>query len=97
MGHIIEKFIEELGTKYTIREIAFTAGERADGAELEGMTVVPFGQGFVIFRADEGLMRLTLGVCHGGYPVLRWMMDNISYEPTRREHKAGQRKVHRED
>lgn len=45
----IEKFIEELGTKYHIKEIAFDRwGATQMVQDLEGMgfTVVPFGQGY---------------------------------------------------
>lgn len=45
-----------------------------------GFTVVPFGQGFKdMSPPTKELMKLTLEekLAHGGYPVLRWMMDNI--------------------
>jgi hypothetical protein len=45
----IEKFIEELGEKYNIREIAFDrwgAVQMVQNLEGLGFTVVPFGQGF---------------------------------------------------
>lgn len=45
----IEKFIETLGAKYNIKEIAFDRwGATQMVQDLEGMgfTVVPFGQGF---------------------------------------------------
>lgn len=79
----IEKFIEKLGEKYNIREIAFDRwGATQMVQELEGMgfTVVPFGQGFKdMSPPTKELMRLTLeqSIAHGGQPVLRWMMDNI--------------------
>jgi phage terminase large subunit-like protein len=79
----IEKFIEELGTKYNIREIAFYrwgAVQMVQNLEGMGFTVVPFGQGFRdLSGPTKELMRLTLGkqLAHGGHPVLRWMMDNI--------------------
>lgn len=79
----IEKFIEQLGEKYNIREIAFDRwGAGADGADLEGLgfTVVPFGQGFKdMSPPTKELMKLTLEerLAHSGHPVLRWMMDNI--------------------
>ena len=79
----IEKFIEELGTKYNIREIAFDrwgAVQMTQNLEGVGFTVVPFGQGFKdMSPATKELMKLTLEekIAHGGHPVLRWMMDNI--------------------
>ncbi len=45
----IEKFIEDLGEKYSIREIAFDcwgAVQMVQNLEGIGFTVVPFGQGF---------------------------------------------------
>jgi len=79
----IEKFIEELGTKYNIREIAFDrwgAVQMTQNLENLGFTVVPFGQGFKdMSPPTKELMKLTLEkkIVHGGHPVLRWMMDNI--------------------
>ena len=79
----IEAFIEELGTRYHIREIAFDrwgATQMVQNLEGLGFTVVPFGQGFKdMSPPTKELMRLTLDqkIAHGGNPVLRWMMDNI--------------------
>lgn len=79
----IENFIEELGTKYNIREIAFDrwgAVQMVQNLEGMGFTVVPFGQGFKdMSPPSKELMKLTLEgkLAHTGHPVLRWMMDNI--------------------
>lgn len=79
----IEKFIEELGTKYNIREIAFDrwgAVQMVQNLDGLGFTVVPFGQGFKdMSPPTKELMKLTLEEkhAHGGHPVLHWMMDNI--------------------
>lgn len=79
----IENFIEGLGTKYNIREIAFDrwgAVQMVQNLEGLGFTVVPFGQGFKdMSPPSKELMKLTLEgkLAHGGQPVLRWMMDNI--------------------
>lgn len=79
----IEKFIEELGKKYNIREIAFDrwgAVQMVQNLEGMGFTVVPFGQGFKdMSPPSKELMKLTLEqkIAHGGHPVLSWMMDNI--------------------
>ena len=79
----IEKFIENLGTRYNIREIAFDrwgAVQMVQNLEGMGFTVVPFGQGFKdMSPPTKELMKLTLEqkLAHGGHPVLRWMMDNI--------------------
>lgn len=80
----IEKFIEELGKHYNIREIAFDRwGATQMVQDLEGMgfTVVPFGQGFRdMSPPTKELMKLTLEkrIAHGGHPALRWMMDNVT-------------------
>lgn len=79
----IEAFIEKLGTKYNIREIAFDrwgAVQMTQNLENLGFSVVPFGQGFKdMSPPTKELMKLTLEkkFAHGGHPVLRWMMDNI--------------------
>jgi len=79
----IEAFIEQLGEKYNIREIAFDrwgAVQMVQNLEGMGFTVVPFGQGFKdMSPPTKELMKLALEekIAHGGHPVLRWMMDNI--------------------
>lgn len=79
----IEKFIEKLGKRFNIREIAFDrwgAVQMVQNLEGMGFTVVPFGQGFKdMSPPTKELMKLTLEqkIAHGGHPVLRWNMDNI--------------------
>ena len=79
----IESFIEDLGEKYNIREIAYDrwgAVQMSQNLEGMGFTVVPFGQGFKdMSPPTKELMKLVLEkrVVHGGHPVLRWMMDNV--------------------
>ncbi|HLR38550.1 MAG TPA: terminase TerL endonuclease subunit, partial [Chitinophagaceae bacterium] len=79
----IEHFIEELGVKYNIQEIAFDrwgAVQMVQNLEGMGFRVVPFGQGFKdMSPPTKELMKLTLEkkLAHAGHPVLRWMMDNI--------------------
>ena len=79
----IENFIEELGTKYNIKEIAFDrwgAVQMTQNLEGMGFTVVPFGQGFKdMSPPSKELMKLAFEkrLAHGGHPVLRWMLDNI--------------------
>ena len=79
----IEKFIESLGERYNIREIAFDrwgAVQMVQNLEGMGFTVVPMGQGFASMSPPtKELMKLTLEkkLAHGGHPVLRWNMDNI--------------------
>lgn len=79
----IEKFIEQLGKKFNIGEIAFDrwgAVQMVQNLESMGFTVVPFGQGFKdMSPPTKELMKLTLEqkIAHGEHPVLRWNMDNI--------------------
>ena len=79
----IEKFIDDLGKKYNIREIAFDrwgAVQMAQNLEGMGFTVAAFGQGYKdMSPPTKELMKLTLEqkIAHGGHPVLRWNMDNI--------------------
>ena len=79
----IEKFIEQLGERFNIREIAFDrwgAVQMVQNLEGMGFTVVPFGQGFKnMSPPTKELMKLVLEerIAHAGHPVLRWMMDNI--------------------
>ena len=79
----IENFIEELGTRYNIKEIAFDrwgAVQMVQNLEGMGFNVVAMGQGFASMSPPtKELMKLTLEqkIAHGGHPVLRWNMDNI--------------------
>ena len=79
----IESYIDSLGKKFHIKEIAFDRGgavQMVQNLEELGFTVVPFGQGFKdMSPPSKELMKLTLEqkLAHGGHPVLRWMMDNI--------------------
>ena len=82
----IEQFIERLGERFNIREIAFDrwgAVQMVQNLEGMGFTVVPFGQGFKDMSPPTKelmkLMKLVLEqkIAHGGHPVLRWNMDNI--------------------
>lgn len=79
----IETFIEDLGTKYHIKEIAFDrwgAVQMTQNLEGMGFTVVPFGQGYKdMSPPTKELMKLVLErkLAHGGNVPLRWMMDNV--------------------
>ncbi len=79
----IEKFIEKLGERFNIREIAFDrwgAVQMVQNLEGMGFTVVPFGQGFKDMEpSDKGTDETCSEkrIAHGGHPVLRWNMDNI--------------------
>lgn len=79
----IEAFIEELGKKYHILEIAYdrwNATQMVQNLEDEGFTMVPFGQGFKdMSPPSKELYKLLMegSIIHGGNPVLRWMAGNI--------------------
>ena len=79
----IEKFIEELGEKFNIREIAFdrwNATQMVQDLEDMGFTVVPFGQGYKdMSPPSKELYKLLMAgeINHGGNPVLRWMAQNV--------------------
>ena len=60
-----------------------------------GFTVVPFGQGYKdMSLPTKELYKLVLEkrIAHGGNPVLRWMMDNV----TVRQDPAGNIKMDKE-
>lgn len=79
----IEEKIYELADMYQIRELAFDPWNSqmlVNRLADEGMTVVPFRQGFASMSPPtKELMKMTLEgkLAHGGHPVLRWCMDNI--------------------
>lgn len=79
----IENFIDELGQRFYIKEIAFDrwgAVQMSQNLEGLGFTMVQFGQGYKdMSPPTKELMRLVLNqqIAHAGHPVLRWMMDNI--------------------
>lgn len=80
----IEHFIDELGKKYNIKEIAFDrwgAVQMTQNLNYLGFEVVAFGQGFKdMSPPTKELMNLVMSkrIAHDGHPVLRWMMDNIA-------------------
>ena len=79
----IEKFIDDLGKIYNIKEIAYDrwgAVEMTQALEGMGFTVVPFGQGFSSMSPPTKRFYelLTVGkMVHGAHPVLRWMAGNV--------------------
>ena len=79
----IEKFIENLGTMYNIKEIAYDrwgAVQMVQNLEGMGFTIVPFGQGYKdMSPPTKELMKLVLEkkIAHGGNEILEWMMDNV--------------------
>lgn len=79
----IERFIEDLGKKYHIKEIAYdrwNATQMVQNLEDEGFTMVPFGQGFKdMSPPSKELYKLLMegNIVHGGNPVLKWMAQNV--------------------
>ena len=79
----IEKFIEELGKKYHILEIAFDrwgAVQMSQNLTGAGFTLVEFGQGYKdMSPASKEFFKLMMEgkIIHGGNPVMRWMAGNV--------------------
>lgn len=79
----IEKFIMDLSEKYHILEIAvdrWNATHVIQNLEDNGLTMVPFGQGFAFMSAPtKEFYRLLMEgkIIHGGHPVMRWMAGNV--------------------
>ena len=79
----IEHFIDELGDKYHIREIAYDRWEAihmVQDLESMGFTMVPFGQGYASMSgpSKEFYKMLMEGkINHGGNPIFRWMAGNV--------------------
>ncbi len=79
----IEKYIEELGKIYNIKEIAFDrwgATQMVQNLEGMGFTVVPFGQGYKdMSPPSKEFYKLMMEgkMTHGGNPVLKWMAQNV--------------------
>lgn len=82
----IERFIEDLGTKYHILEIAvdrWNATMLTQHLMDDGFTMVPFGQGYKdMSPATKEFSKLLHEgkIVHGGNPVLRWMSGNVVVE-----------------
>ena len=79
----IRECVTQLAQRYQIYEVAY---DRTFATQLvteltdDGLTMVPFGQGFLSMAAPtEALERMVLGqqIAHGGNPVLRWMASNV--------------------
>ena len=79
----IEDEVLTLSTRYEIAEVAFDrtfAGQITTHLGEEGLTMVPFGQGYRdMGHPTDEMMRLLISrrLQHGGCPVLRWMADNL--------------------
>jgi len=79
----IKADIIDLAERFDIKDIAF---DRFNSSQLiielqnEGLTMYPFGQGFVSMSAPtKELERLvkTQNIKHGNNPVTRWQMSNV--------------------
>ena len=79
----IEKFIEQLGERFNIREIAFDrwgAVQMVQTWKAWDSQSFPSGRALrICLHRPKNWMKLVLEgkLAHGGHPVLRWMMDNI--------------------
>ncbi len=79
----VEKFIESLGKRFDIRQIAmdrWNGTATAQRLEKSGFTMIEFGQGFrsMTYPTKE-LMRLILDekISHNGNDALNWMLENM--------------------
>lgn len=81
---VIRARIGELAERHVIRELVY---DRFNATQLitqlgdDGLTVVPFGQGFVSMSAPTKEMEKILKegkVRHGNHPVLTWMAGNVA-------------------
>jgi phage terminase large subunit-like protein len=83
---VIRKRINELGQRYSIRQIAldrWNATQLATQLDGDSFEMVAFGQGYASMNAPtKKLEELVLSgrIAHGGHPVLRWMAGNVSLE-----------------
>jgi phage terminase large subunit-like protein len=81
---VIRKRINELLERYELREVAvdrWNASQITSQLVSDGVTMVPFGQGYRDMSAPtKELEKLLLSkrLRHSGNPVLRWMADNVS-------------------
>lgn len=81
---VIRKRVKDLSERHHIREIAidrWNATQITTQLEGDGLTMVPFGQGYKdMSPATKQLETLLLSkrLRHGGHPVLRWMADNLA-------------------
>jgi phage terminase large subunit-like protein len=80
----IREFIRDLADRYKIQQIAYdrwNASQLVTQLQEDGATMVPVGMGFQSLSAPtkefEKLI-LSRKIRHGGNPVLRWMMTNVS-------------------
>jgi phage terminase large subunit-like protein len=80
----IEAELLELAGVYDIAEVAYDrtfAGELVQNLMAEGLTMVPFGQGFLSMGAPTAEIhrKLLAGkLQHGGHPILRWNASNVT-------------------
>ena len=82
----VRRDINELGQRYSIREIA---ADRWNAAQIltqlagDGFAIVEHGQGYGSMSApSKEFERLVVGrsLRHGGHPVLRWNAANVAVE-----------------
>ena len=80
----IKERIVSISQEHYIHELAidrWNATQIATQLSNEGITVVPFGQGYRDMSAptkDLEALIVSKRIRHGGNPVLRWMADNVS-------------------
>lgn len=87
----VRQTVKDAARIYDVREIAYDRWNATQIVnqlkEEDGLTMVPFGQGFASMNAPTGelLSMITDGrLQHGGHPVLSWMADcmSLKQDPT---------------
>ena len=74
---------QSLATRYNIQSIAFdrfNSSQCVLNLSSDGMSMAPFGQGFVSMSAPTKELERLMSegrIHHGGCPVLRWMFGNV--------------------
>lgn len=92
--NFIHADIMELSESMNLREVAFdrwNATQLTTNLSEEGVTMVPFGQGYASMAAPTKEFETLLAgekLLHGNNPVLNWMASNVAV----REDPAGNRK-----
>jgi phage terminase large subunit-like protein len=82
-GFIQAAILDAAGV-YTIKEVAYDrtfAGEIVQNLMAEGLTMVPFGQGFLSMgppTAELHRLLLSANLEHTGDPVTRWCASNVT-------------------
>jgi len=86
--HIVDGQVRQdpnpLAVQYNIQSITFdrfNSSQCVINLAADGMTMTPYGQGFVSMSAPSKELERLMSegkIHHGGDPVLRWMIQNVT-------------------